>query len=228
MLLEDATERLSQYEAALTYYIEKTSFKYIVFVENSGYPFNQEKYRRMAAEYGKEFEFLYRFLDDEMNRDIKLRGKSLGEMDLLSYAVQESKLIHKVEFFYKVTGRCRVKNIDRIIASARNVNEFISFNRRKWTRTVFFKMSKSDFLMYMLPLMGQIQEDRHMGIETVWYQALKRTSIKSDCFWEMPHICGTIGGTGKNYEKGKAYYFLANVLCKLHVYKVWKVNRRNR
>ena len=53
--LKDPQIRLRQYSSAIIYFIEKSDFKDIVFVENSNYEFETYPYEYLARLYGKRF-----------------------------------------------------------------------------------------------------------------------------------------------------------------------------
>ena len=53
--LTDVHIRLHQYEAAIEWWIRKSNFKNIIFIENSGFLFDVQKYTQLAELNQKKF-----------------------------------------------------------------------------------------------------------------------------------------------------------------------------
>lgn len=70
----DLKYRLESYENSIKRYICDTKFNPIVFIENSGYDFEYEKYEKLAQEYGKQFEFINGTV---CNKEVKEHGKDM-------------------------------------------------------------------------------------------------------------------------------------------------------
>ncbi len=104
--------RLKDYQESLRLWLNKQdTVKKIVFAENSGYDLTS---LRVIAEeenpHGKQVEFL-----SASSIDLMGRGIGLGEIEIMNYAVQNSKLLSTSSHFAKVTGRVFVKNIDSLL-----------------------------------------------------------------------------------------------------------------
>lgn len=56
--LTDVNIRLNQYESAIEWWIIKSNFKNIVFIENSRYDFNVYKFIQLAEQNNKKFEYI--------------------------------------------------------------------------------------------------------------------------------------------------------------------------
>lgn len=118
-------QRLGEYEHAIERYINMTPFNPIVFAENSGYPFNAQKYEKMAEKQGKIFEYVQGSFCAE---EVKNRGKGYGE-GLLIYEGLKKSILNEEELFYKMTGRIFLKNSEAIIRTRnRHKNEFIIYD----------------------------------------------------------------------------------------------------
>lgn len=69
-------ERLHKYESSITRYICETAFNPIVFAENSGYPFDIERFEKLALDNGKIFEYVKGTARKE---EVKEHGKGYGD-----------------------------------------------------------------------------------------------------------------------------------------------------
>ncbi len=115
----DPKLRLDDYVAALEFYLSVSSryIDRIVFVDNSNS--DVTRLRELVHNRGgkKDVEFItYDGLDFPPKY-----GRGYGEFRLLDYALDRSRLLAELapnNVFWKVTGRLRVLNIERLIASA--------------------------------------------------------------------------------------------------------------
>lgn len=245
--LVDEKTRLMQYENAIESYIMKSAFTDIVFVENSGYPFDYKKYEKMAQNVGKRFEFLYvnlTFSDIEL---MLQKGKSYGEALLIDYAMENSILIKNCDEVYKVTGRIFVNNSHHIISSAHyGYSEFIlnnpkkMINRKKffdycgWIHTEFFKITKADYEKVFKNSkvfcndyeVNQIAKNSKMDkiggcIEQVWYLLALSSGVKFKNFGCFPDYQGVVGSrVGVRYGEPKSHLIFKTFLCKLGYYSL--------
>lgn len=74
--ITDIRVRLNQYEESIRRYIKETPFDPIVFIDNSGYQFDEERFKKLAEKEGKEFEFIKGSICVE---EIIKKGKSYGD-----------------------------------------------------------------------------------------------------------------------------------------------------
>ncbi len=117
--VSDVPERSRQYLGTFRYYLENPAVYQIVFVENSGYDLLE--FRDLAYRFPlKQVEFLSCDLNDYPRQ----LGKSYGEMRILDYVVDHSRLVSQANGFTKVTGRFPILNLDALLKEA----EF----RRPW------------------------------------------------------------------------------------------------
>ena len=58
VVLTNAEERLKQYKSAIHFYITNSPFENIIFIENSGYPFNFKEISHYANKYNKKIEYI--------------------------------------------------------------------------------------------------------------------------------------------------------------------------
>lgn len=107
--LQDSNERQRQYEDALGYYLTQTDVP-IVFVENTGCDFSS-KY----SEYIQQGRLEY--ITFQGNDYDKTLGKGYGEYIILMYADQHSSVLRHHHYVVKITGRIKVLNINKLLAS---------------------------------------------------------------------------------------------------------------
>jgi len=218
--LTDEKERLTQYESAITEYIKNSAFTDIVFAENSGAKFDDEKFKRLAEENGKAFEYILRTLSDEQIERMKRCGKSYGEADVIDYAIKNSRLISSADVIYKVTGRLFLRNSKKIVG--KSTTAFIARNKIHWLDTQCFRLNKQDYLNY-LSSADMLMDDYNCGnIEHVWCVLLEKSKAKVECFKSYPRLSGSVGSSGKNYDKPLWKYIAFDILCLTGYFKMKK------
>ncbi|MGA2443292.1 MAG: hypothetical protein ABSH08_20260 [Tepidisphaeraceae bacterium] len=114
----DPSARLADYENAFRFYLGLPNklVDRIVFMENSGHPL--DSIRKLAAEAeGKSVEFInFAGLDHPPEY-----GRGYGEFKMIDHAINTSKLLGAMEpgdRWWKITGRLRVLNLGRMVATA--------------------------------------------------------------------------------------------------------------
>lgn len=214
--LKDPQIRLRQYSSAIIYFIEKSEFKDIVFVENSGYEFDAYPFEYLAMIYGKRFEFLRRV--NPQTENLSYRGKSFGEADLIDFAMKNSKLILDHDTIYKITGRCTLLNDASILRYTSSDNEFMLSKRRKWLHTYFFKIKKEDYFNLFAPLLDEMDDSTQHNIERLWYKVIQDNRVKHTSFYRTPRVHGIYGNSnGRTYDKGKLEYLILDLARILHI-----------
>ena len=216
-LITDINERLSQYESAISRYITETPFTDIVFIENSDYPFDSEKFINLAQKHHKRFEFIHGKVCRE---ETIQKGKSFGDAYLVYEAVTQSVLLKECEFFYKITGRIFLKNSKQICRTAvKYRNEFIIYTGMGWCLTNIFKVNKQDYIDVLLDVYKDCDEKTTNDIEISFYKRLTNSSIPLDSFTTYPYFEGRMGATGRNYSGNSLIRFIRNVLARIHCFK---------
>lgn len=210
--ITNSKERLLQYETAIRRYIQESEFNKIVFVENSGYQFDEEVFKEMAKSYGKKFEFLR--VKTDVNKTIEL-GKSYGEAILIKEGINKSELLKDESIIYKVTGRIFLKNSRQICKSLNKaMNQFIVFNKSKWCNTMFFKVNKDDFNNVLKDAYLYCDEKKGKDIESVYFDLLSNSNIEIKSFNKYPDLTGIVGTTGAKYDRSKIKMLIKNILIK--------------
>lgn len=198
--LQNQWLRLQQYMESLKYYIVDTNIKNIVFCDNSGVDFNKEELVLLADKYGKELEII-QFIG---NRDmIAQYGKGYGEGEIVEYAIHNSRLLKREDYFIKVTGRLKIKNID-VIASKLDINK-VYFNKTVNTEemidTIIYCIPKITYIKWFMDEYKQVNDKAGRCIERIYKEIVYKKEIKFDNLPRYPFIEGISGTTGKKYQK---------------------------
>jgi len=115
----DPAERLEDYRRALAFYLSLPGFAVdrIVFAENSSTDLSALEELMDGQGHGKQVELVSFYgLDYPVEQ-----GRAVGEIRLIETALSRSGLLGALgesEAFWKVTGRLRVTNMQRLVASA--------------------------------------------------------------------------------------------------------------
>lgn len=214
VVLKDAKLRLEQYEDTLKFYIKKSPFDKFIFVENSGHPFNYSEISNYAEIYNKKFEYIK--VDTDKESTLKL-GKSYGEADLITKAILQSHLLQDEKSFYKVTGRIKILNINKMIL--RNDNSAFLF-RHDLNRcyTYFFKANIQQYKEFFVNSQYECNEKYDKDIERVYYDIITRNNLNVSNFKAYPLLKGTIGTNGLQYGDNYFVYYIKNILTFLGLY----------
>ncbi len=204
---EEEEKRVARYKAVLARYIKETEFDPIVLIENSGYPFPAMEFEQMADVEGKRFEFLS---GTPCAKEVKAHGKGYGDALLIQEALERSKLLADVPFFYKMTGRLFLENHKKILRSSGKIrNEFISYDGMGWIMTWFFKANRKDYLRIMKDVHKQCDDKSLRDMEICFWLRLYHADADIGCFPTYPLIDGRMGNErGAPYCKGKADHLL--------------------
>jgi len=168
----DPADRLADYERALSFYLSlpATVLDGVVFAENSDS--DVTSLARIAEEQarGKEVE-LVSF--DGLDYPVE-HGRGVGETRLIDTALRRSRLLGALgddQPFWKVTGRLRFTNLDRLIVTAPASAElYVDFRRfpRPWVDTRVFACTPRAFRELLLSRVGLM---RHDELEHAGYSA---------------------------------------------------------
>lgn len=118
--VQDVKERAGQYLGTLQFYLQNSAVTRIVFVDNSGYALDE--FEALVSRYpDKQVELLSCDLNDYPRH----LGKSYGELRVLDYVADHSKLVTEAGGYFKATGRFPILNLGRLIDEAKR--------RRPWS-----------------------------------------------------------------------------------------------
>jgi len=110
----DSLTRLDDYKKSLLFFLKSKSIKKIIFCENSNFDLKE---LIELAELNNSNNINIEFLSFYGQPEKPQYGKGNGEMNIISYALKNSKLLADSNIILKVTGRLIVSNIDLIVRS---------------------------------------------------------------------------------------------------------------
>ena len=205
--LKNPEERKKQYIESIRFYLEKTEVKNVVFCENSGVQ-DDSHLSEIASKFGKNFEWLT-FIGNQ--EKIAEHGKGYGELEIVDYAVKNSKLLSKCNTFIKVTGRLKLVNIDKTRQYLdKNKNYFALSHRCFDVRS--YLVTKDFYVNYLSKCKDLISDSNGYYLEHAFYDIAKK--YKNDCsvFSFYLNFIGISGSTGIKYrEKRGVNMALANI-----------------
>ena len=203
-LIVDVDVRLSQYLDSIDYAISHyETISEIVFCENTNFIFNYKPLQEKALKYGKKLEIVS-FNGDYLN--IQKKGKGYGEGEIIRYALNNSEILLKCDFFYKLTGRLIVKNMDKIVFTTNSDNSFIYHPKtiykipKDHIETFFYKVNKKLYLEHLADAYEQVEESIFQYLEHIFYKRLSSHGIRS--FRYAPLLSGFSGTSGESYDLG--------------------------
>lgn len=197
--LRNPEERLRQYIDSLKFYITNTSIKEIVFCDNSGYDFRKDELFSLADEYHKKVEVL-QFIGNQYK--ISSCGKGYGEGEIIKYALKNSCLLKQADYFIKVTGRLKIKNMDAI-KDKLDLNKLyfnMSINRQQWIDTVIYCIPKKIYYKWFLNAYKQVYDKHGNYIEQIFKVIIEKNGLHINNLPYYPYIDGLRGTTGKKYQ----------------------------
>lgn len=214
VVLTNAEERLKQYKSAIHFYITNSPFENIIFIENSGSPFNFKEISNQANKYNKKFEYIK--VETDKEETLKY-GKSYGEADLITKAILQSNLLKGEISFYKVTGRIKIINIKKMILS-NNDSAFLFRHDLKRCYTFFFKANINQYKKYFINSQYLCDEKRGYDIERVYYDIIMKNDLNVTNYKFYPLLKGTIGTNGLQYGDNCFVFYIKNILTFLGLY----------
>lgn len=200
--LTDTKVRLQQYIDSLEYAIDNYHrIHQIVFCENTGYRYDYSELLKKAEQKGKELEIIS-FSGNYQT--IQVKGKGYGEGEIVEYALKNSRTLQNCVFFYKLTGRIMVRNMDQLMDRSPSDNTFIFFSDLKGrfekgkVRTLFYKVNTSFYKQNLIDAYMEADDNRHHYLEHVFYDRLAKIPLPS--FGKFPDFAGIQASTGKLYQ----------------------------
>ena len=122
-------------------------------------------------------------------------------------------------FFYKVSGRLPIENIDKVYRTCRrHQNEFISYDGIGWVMTWIFKMNKDDYWRLMRDVYQYCDDIRRRDMEICYWLTLIHSDADVGSFRTYPRMFGNIGETNQPYVDSRLEYVFRNVAAHLGVF----------
>lgn len=218
LFLKNIEKREQQYIESIKYYICDTNIKNIVFCENSDYSSKFLEYMyNLSNKCNKNFEWIS-FQGDHLK--VQEKGKGYGEGEIIKYALNNSFLLENTKYFFKVTGRLRVLNINKIckkISSSPSFNYDVFRTNAFDTRFYFIEKNFYKKQLQDLYLVVTEEEPQIVALEDIFYKMLNGSNVS--CLPYYPEFSGISGGTGIDYsntsKKSLCFY---NILCFLKLF----------
>lgn len=203
LCLRDTKTRLKQYCSAIKFYIRCKAFNKIVFCDNSNYPYTYETEQKLAEAENIYLEILKFRSDSDL---IEKYGKGYGEGEILKYVINNSHLLKNENYFYKVTGRIKVKNVSILV---KNNKETAVFNRNLYTYksldTRFWGIKKNDYIHFLMESYKAVNDEQGRYLEICYKKDIDKAKIPYKSFLLYPSIDGYSGTVGKKYNETKWY-----------------------
>lgn len=203
LCLTDTEIRLKQYCTALNYYINSKKFDRIVFCDNSDYPYEYKQERQLAQRKHVQLEIL-KFKSSY--GCIEQYGKGYGEGEILKYVMLNSHLMKSEDYFYKVTGRLIVRNLDFLV---KKNNKTARFDRNLYSfkslDTRFWGINKEVYIRYLMESYKKVNDNKGNYIEMVYKKEMEKANIQYKPFRAFPLIEGYSGTIGKVYRETTWY-----------------------
>lgn len=190
-------ERENQYTWTLKYYIEKSDFDSIVYVDNTNYILkyihnmhNENTGNSTMIEIeGKVIEYI-KF---DWNKYSNIYWYGYWDQEIMDYAFKNSILLNKLdnnESFFKISWRYVLRNINNIIKNTEHIwNMFLKspiypFN----IQTAIVKIKKSDYRKYIYLNVKSFFEkwknkNLKLLLENIWYIML-REIVHNNRIWK--------------------------------------------
>jgi len=203
--ITDPEIRLSQYRSTLQKMIHSRSFGKIVFCENTNYAVDFADEKKLANNCDVELE-LIRFKGS--HEKIKKQGKGYGEGEIIEYAIQNSTLMSKEHYFFKLTGRVQIKNIKKLLSHTDKKQLFIKYNAAEdKVDTRFFGCSIAFYKKHLLEAYKEVNDLEGNYLEIAFFRKLKPLKRNLSVFGYYPKYLGLAGSTGQSYRMGVLKYF---------------------
>ena len=198
-----ADERRKEYIQAIYFYLNHTNCK-VLIVDNSGYDYSKDINH-------ERFECLH-YIGDESDEAF---GKGYCETKILMYGFNHSNFIQTSDVIVKITGRHIIKNVNILMAQARNINCVYADSdiRLKYPHSYIFIAPKAFFRNYLFPNICFMNDSKSMHFEHVFGKSILEylsNKGKFEEFWLPIYIIGHPGGSNNYYARPsiKRYYIV--------------------
>lgn len=200
---------------ALESIVELNIFKWIVIVDGSN---NKLLSQDDISQYAKRGVIIEQICFQQDIESVIKYGKSNGEVQIVNFAIDNSKIINEFQEFYKISGRYIIRNIRKIITQIdcyENVfyfdNPFFYNRDKQFVTTYFYKTSLNFYKTYLYNLQNETSVEKDGYLESVYFRAIEKRrekSIKSD----FPFVLAISGTTGKIAIN--RWYILRNIFSR--------------
>jgi hypothetical protein len=151
--------------------------------------------------------------------EVRVGGKSQGELQIIYYAIQNSKLIADFGAFHKISGRYNIKNLGSIVGATRSKNNVFYFDNPpalrlggRFVATIFYKVQTDFFLKHFDSASSECGYHQDGFLESIFYRRLVKLQRRR-CFAPFPYYEGVSGTTGKQLVN--RHFWIRNVMSRL-------------
>jgi hypothetical protein len=212
--LSDASKRIKYTIDSVKEWLNSIPTIKIVICDNSGYDF-QGVVKKYFPD--NEIECLS-FCGDKAA--VSKYGKGYGEVEIIEYAISNSKYISNAKCFAKCTAKLWVKNPEIFLKKwngrcafkpvFKNVFSFRS-SYLGYIDTRFYVVSLGFYEKYLRGLHRKIKPNSSIGLEELFLEALISKNL-INIFWEKcPQIYGVSGASGNAYHNSFKKEFKENL-----------------
>lgn len=177
LVLKNSNKRYFQYIDNLVNLISKSNFSEFIFCENSLADItDKEMIESLCSFYWKKIEFLSFKWNDKL---IKKYTRAYGDQEIIEYALDNSEILKNRKWFYKITWRYKVKNINEIVKTW-ELMETVFIKWWIWMKTVhtcFFKVSKEYFKWHFYWKYKQLENYPNNSLEYLYYDKIKQSWV---------------------------------------------------
>ncbi|EOR94022.1 hypothetical protein ADIARSV_2856 [Arcticibacter svalbardensis MN12-7] len=211
-VLTDPSLRQQQYVDSIRWYLSVRTIDSIIVCDNSGFDYSLIlELQDMADRNGKNIEFLNFRGDVER---ISTLGKGYGEGEIMRYLFSESRLLSYHESFYKVTGRVKVLNLERLVDNVKHDDicfqqiRINPFSNTDLIDTRLYYCSKPIFSTILLNEFEKVNDEKSYYLENAYTDALRLAGIKYRNFKILPRFEGFSGSHGGTLKLSAINYMI--------------------
>ncbi len=209
-------QRRQQTFNALESIVKLNIFKWIVIVDGSNKKLLSQDEISQYAKRGVVIEQLCFQQDIEA---VIRYGKSNGEVQIVNFAIDNSKIINEFQEFYKISGRYFIRNLTKIVAKMDCYDNLFYFDNpfffnknKKFVTTYFYKTNVNFYKTVLYGLKNETSIEKEGYLESVYFRAIEKRKDKSISL-EFPFVIAIAGTTGLNAIN--RWYILRNLFSRL-------------
>lgn len=214
----DPKVRFADYSRALHFYLSLPAsvLHKIVFIDNSDYDLSALEAATRDLPHHKQLEFL----SFQGNDHPPEYGKGYGEFKLLDHGLSLSTILQPTDRVWKVTGRLRVLNLERLILTAPASYSMYcdlrsvpligdALGGNDWMDLRVFSWAGAGYDQYMRDRFEQLLPGLSKGPEQYFFQVMKAAGARGGVvprFRVQPQIAGHGGRLDVDYQAGSYRY----------------------
>lgn len=215
----DTVQRHADYQRAIRFWAGERFAPRLVLVENSGADLSALQSIFVVAGWKQSNFELLSYTEPPFPREL---GKSYGELRILQFAFEHSRIVRDARYILKGTGRYIPTNFFRVwprIMSAAEIFAMANSNGDNQSDSRFFAGSKAFFRNYLFATLDQINDGSGYHMEHALYDAMARASFDGHRVLPLPGggflVDGVQGSRNAAfqypYHKRIAYRLIARV-----------------